>query len=330
MLIGSWQYEGMKVDGKYIPDTLHNDYQVESYYANHIFQSRDSFQYADSIGLLHISLQQNIEEGKWKIVGANNRLEHSHMHEIPDSQKSSFTYGGPIFIFYIDDTLLITTNDNDNPIHFYYKKISPLPQVPYSKEIPNDSHVTLVNSADTTRKIKIINGNGALEVNSIIWTTDSLRKITTWYAGEPASLTDSTLEINCTQENIHTYEKKENLNSGETDMSYVGFDVPHRSINLNSINFVKYSNPRKNTWLGIGIGLAFVASLTTLAVAPLIGINYSRGGAFNSKSYFTWTKIGLCGFAVSLPLMAFNSPKQYFITQKNLMRNKNYWYLEKS
>ena len=77
-------------------------------------------------------------------------------------------------------------------------------------------------------------------------------------------------------------------------------------------------------------GAAFLgfSCLDVFLVAPLVSIKYQQGG-FNAPRYFTWAGIGLCGLAVSIPLMAFNQPKKYLITSKNLKREKNYWYFEK-
>jgi len=118
---------------------------------------------------------------------------------------------------------------------------------------------------------------------------------------------------------------------------YSKYHLP-RQIDLNSIVYLDYSKPGRQIVHSIGIGTMFASAFTALVLAPTLNVGFPKNAetgkidfanpSFNSKSYLQMVKIGVIGFAASIPIVKLTKIKRYNIGDKNTP-NKETWYFEK-
>mgnify|MGYP000132526055 CR=1 FL=1 len=197
-------------------------------------------------------------------------------------------------------------------------------------ENPKTYDFFLVNSLDSLKKVKLVH-NVAYNLNYSENTFDTLienKNIS--LSGYLESLGKTKLVFDVLTENITM-----NFNNGissTTTNDYWKYKYEKqdylRTVNLNAITSIDYTSPSRDHWGSFGSTTTFLSLLATVLVAPLVSINYKTGD-FNQHRYYTIAGSGLVGLSVGIPLLVFGThSKQYKLTQKNLNKSKELWYLE--
>jgi hypothetical protein len=330
-LLGTWESNGITIGDDFYPETDGTTWL--SLYSQMFQESL----FACSPNAQELKCDTVFTRtGNWTLTKSKQLILYNY-HATPDG---GIVSGGwdTLIVEALTDTSLILSSTEPKPGYILYFKRLPMqpmiadnfpaafvPVVP-APDTTEQFDIYLVNSVDTSKKIKLETQINSLEISLEKNKTDTSYQTRIWYSGSINALTDTSAFIYYSQKN--TYVHDDDYVVEETSMASTGFRGQYGELSLRSISTIKYSSPARTTWFGIGGGLTFFASLTTLIVAPLVSIKYSQGG-FNSKRYFTWAGVGLCGLGVSIPLMILTKPKTYFITMKNKNVNEKYWYMEK-
>jgi hypothetical protein len=337
-LIGSWRLSYLGWDDK---KEIPKREEILSFYKHDIFQEKFSYP-PDFIELTTDTLQA----GNWKLNPQDSFILFSNRHKIPHKPMDPSYFEDSMYVALLNDSVLEVIPSFSDGVIYHYSRISTLPQIkdvrlPYIP-IPDTTAKTsffLINSADTSRKIELKTEDFGhfpdIGVTYRDTTADTLFSITTTVDGNLYQLMpDSIWVTDITSENVSTYYIPEKYNPedfgdwGYKSATYSGAEKLGRKIKLSSIQQIYYSSPQRTNRFGFGGALLGFSCFEILVVSPLVSIKYREGG-FDSRQYFTWAGIGLCGVGVSIPLLAFNHTKRYFITEKNKKSDKNYWYLEK-
>ncbi|MEO5644529.1 MAG: hypothetical protein ABIQ40_17755 [Bacteroidia bacterium] len=334
LLPGTWESNGITINGTYYSTT--DGTTVISFYKNGTFQD---YLFGCDTNSEKIKCDTFfIRTGQWELT----KKMHLNYSDYYYDRSTFFLMDNSTRIASINDSELVISSSGKNPDYFYhYRRIASRKEIIITLTIPFVAsdivasadtiprfNYFLVNSADSSIKIKIDKYSSNSDFYTKIFTPDSMQITRTWYSGPITTLNDTSIVIRCRQENSHTYLEEEDAKLGETTMSYNGFYEPTREIKLNSISSFRYSSTRKESAFTTGALFTFIASFSTLVIAPLVSIKYSQGG-FNTHRYFLWTGAGLCALGVSVPIMIFTHPKTYLISSKNSPPNKKHWYFAK-
>jgi len=198
-----------------------------------------------------------------------------------------------------------------------------------SKTRINTSNFYLVNSSNSTKKIKL-SPKIAYELDYIGDKLDTLvEQKTITLEGYIVNHTESSIDYKVLTESIYLKLKDGSntwLENNYKNCNYSGNDNL-RNISLKNLNYIKYTGPRRKLFETVGTVATALSVLTTFIIAPLISINY-KNGSFNKDKYFTVSSRGLIGLYVGVPLILFSRPKAYKLTEKNTNQGKKYWYIQ--
>ncbi len=198
-----------------------------------------------------------------------------------------------------------------------------------SKIIAHNTDFFLVNSVDTTKRVKL-NYQISTNLNYSERNSDSLIDHKTYnMQGFIVNLTNASLNYDIASESIivkYSNGVESTINTEYLSTDYSG-DDNLRSISLNKLNYIDYSSPKRSFCYSLAGTTTFLAVLTTFVVAPLVSINFQNGD-FNKKRYYAVAGSGLIGLSVGIPMMLLSSPKRYHLTEININKGKNRWYLE--
>ena len=198
----------------------------------------------------------------------------------------------------------------------------------------------LVNSVNP-KKIIELKDNGPYNLAYVQKLNDSLRAENIFLlSGNIRYLNENDLDFDIRNEAIEQNFKDGSIISTQNDYSsfyYSGNQDP-RKINLGDIEFINYSTPTRSVLHSIGVSTMFISAATTLILAPILNISFPKDQEsgkldfgnpnFNSNGYMNVAKVGLIGFATSIPITLLTKTKQYNITTKN-KKEVDSWYLEK-
>jgi hypothetical protein len=198
----------------------------------------------------------------------------------------------------------------------------------------------LVNSVNQ-KKIIELKDNGPYNLAYVQKLNDSLRAENIFLlSGNIRYLNENDLDFDIRNEAIEQNFKDGSIISTQNDYSsfyYSGNQDP-RKINLGDIEFINYSTPTRSVLHSIGVSTMFISAATTLILAPILNISFPKDQEsgkldfgnpnFNSNGYMNVAKVGLIGFATSIPITLLTKTKQYNITTKN-KKEVDSWYLEK-
>ena len=198
----------------------------------------------------------------------------------------------------------------------------------------------LVNSVNP-KKIIELKDNGPYNLAYVQKLNDSLRAENIFLlSGNIRYLNENDLDFDIRNEAIEQNFKNGSIISTQNDYSsfyYSGNQAP-RKINLGDIKYVNYSSPTRSVLHSIGVSTMFISAATTLILAPILNISFPKDQEsgkldfgnpnFNSNGYMNVAKVGLIGFATSIPITLLTKTKQYNITTKN-KKEVDSWYLEK-
>lgn len=216
----------------------------------------------------------------------------------------------------------ITTRLKRNPATGSLKMPYPYYQYGESPAAGTNASFCLVNSMDTTKRIRIKS-----EVSlTTSCTDDSLySNCDAYFSGAIVACSDSGFTMKIQRE--------------DRDFTYAGggtgsfHNYPsdqqrqYRQFAFNTQTSLTYQSPFSrsvNSFWNLTGSLSF---LTAIFVAPLVSIDY-RHWEFNKNRYFLVTGIGLAGIVVSVPLSACFQERSYALTKRGGFRSKHYWYLE--
>ncbi|MDQ3111745.1 MAG: hypothetical protein M3R17_17790 [Bacteroidota bacterium] len=333
LLLGTWESNGITINEVIYSETDGTTWL--SFYPKNVFQET---LLACRTNPTEIKCDTvSIRTGKWNLT-KKKQLIFSDYHLTPNGGIYVGGWDTMMVVTVTDTSLTLSSTETKPEYYLHFKKIPAQPIIPdnfptvfFPVVAPNDStkrfDIYLVNSTDSSRKIKIESNTNDLEINLTETKTDTSILTRTWYSGSIKALTDSSIFITYQQKNVHMYDDGKYPVS-EIIMTWSGIQVPYGELSLKSISSVRYSTPVRSTWFGIGGGLTFFASLTTLVVAPLVSIDYRNGG-FNSTRYLKWAVAGLCGLGISIPLMLITKPRTYLIASRNTLPVKDHWYFDK-
>lgn len=198
-----------------------------------------------------------------------------------------------------------------------------------NKIIANNSDFYLINSIDSTKKVKLV-PKIAYGLNCTEQNTDTLiEQKTVTLQGYIVNLNKTAVTYDISTETV--YLRLKNGFESRTNNDYTSFDYSGndnlRNINLKNLNYINYTSPSRDFFRTFGSATTFLSVLTTVIVAPLVSINYKNGG-FNKDRYFTIAGSGLIGLSVGIPLIVFSKPKTYKLTDKNINQGKDLWYIQ--
>ena len=198
-----------------------------------------------------------------------------------------------------------------------------------SKIVAKNTDFYLVNSTDSTKKVKLDPGiNYTLNYTEAIM--DSLEgQKTILLEGSIVDLNNAAIKYDIITETI--YLKLNNGFESETYNDYLSYNYTGnnylRSISLEKLNYIDYASPSRDILWSIGATTTFFSVLTTAIVAPLASINY-KNGDFNKNRYYTIAGSGVIGLSIGVPLIVFGKPKTYKLTIKNISQGKDLWYIQ--
>lgn len=232
---------------------------------------------------------------------------------------------------------LIVLNNQKHLSNFYLNILADLPKstnstvntIDSSKIVTNNFDFYLINSIDSTKKVKLV-PKIAYELNYKEQITDTLINFkTVTLQGYIVNLNKTALNFDFSNESV--YLKLKNGFESRTYNDYSSFSYFNndnkRNINLKNLNYIDYTSPSRDFFRTFGYTTTFLSALTTVIVAPLVSINYKNGG-FNKNRYYTVAGSGLIGLSVGIPLIVFSKPKTYKLTDKNINLGKNLWYIQ--
>ncbi|MFH0895554.1 MAG: hypothetical protein V2A54_14040 [Bacteroidota bacterium] len=183
----------------------------------------------------------------------------------------------------------------------------------------------LSNSLDTSKKVKL-QKDKLMTIHIKEFQDVSMTKIIR-YNCSIDSFKDSILTCNIKGEFVNI--DYENGCYSRTESNYFNNDDSLKNqimtININKIWQIENSSVCRDNIHITGNTIIGVSVLTTLILAPLISINY-KNGTFNSDKYFTLAGAGLVGIAIGIPISALTVNKKYYLTEKNKIKKRNYWY----
>lgn len=198
----------------------------------------------------------------------------------------------------------------------------------------------LVNSAKP-KKIIQLRDNGPYNLAYIQKVNDNLRTENIFLvSGNIRYLNEKDLEFDVRNESIEQNFKDGSIISTQNDYSsfyYSGNQEP-RKINFGEIQFINYSTPTRSILHSVGVSTMFLSAVTTLVLAPILNISFPKdqitgkhdfaNPSFNSTRYIDIAKVGLIGFAASIPVTVLTKVKRYNIADKQ-KQDADFWYLEK-
>lgn len=232
---------------------------------------------------------------------------------------------------------LIVLNNQKHLANFYLNISVDLPNstnsilnsIDSSKIVTNNIDFYLINSMDSTKKVKLV-PKIAYELNYKEQITDTLinfKRVT--LQGYIVNLNKTTLNFDISNESV--YMKLKNGFESQTYNDYSSFNYfgndNMRKINLKNLNYINYTSPSRDFFRTLGYATTFISVLTTVVVAPLVSINYKNGG-FNKNRYYTFAGSGLIGLSVGIHLIVFSKPKTYKLTDKNVNPGKDLWFIQ--
>jgi len=189
----------------------------------------------------------------------------------------------------------------------------------------------LVNSADTTKKIKLMNKiEYDLSYDATPHDTVTEQKTIT-LQGHIVNLNEKLLTCSVFTEIIYLTLK--NGFVSRTDNDYTNFVYPGneylRNISLINLYQIDYTSPSRYFFWTFGSATTVLSVVATAIVAPLVSINYKDGG-FNKDRYFAVAGSGLIGLSIGIPLTVAGKQRAYKLTDRNFSegKGKGLWYLE--
>jgi hypothetical protein len=190
-----------------------------------------------------------------------------------------------------------------------------------------EKYYYLVNSADTTKKIRIKHYDRISLTIEAPFTDSTIESISSWTEGSIYEVNDSALHLDADSYRTKITYKSDSTVTLNKDYPYDANYI--KNIDLGFVKSVTYSSSIRESVNAIAAAMIYVSAQTLLVVAPLVSIKYKRGdGAFNTKRYFQWAAASLIGLAVSIPAATFSTQRSYLITSKGNKKGKEYWYFE--
>lgn len=183
-----------------------------------------------------------------------------------------------------------------------------------------ESQNTLVlSNGNRTKKLHIENDFDNFKVityNKLSKDVDSITTVTGYFH----EVKNGTLRV---------FPKIYNVKIASCDSSYAiekTICKPQRfvDVDINSIKLISYQDASSQNRYGVGTFFYVLGGVTSLVVAPLISINYSKG-TFNEKRYFRTLGIGAGLVCIGVPLAIFGNPKKFYFMPKNKKHTKNLW-----
>ncbi len=188
----------------------------------------------------------------------------------------------------------------------------------------------LVNSVDSTKKVKVINVSPYF-----IGFNDFLCDTTKIYSkhkanGYISAIDDTSVIFKTYYESINEkyktgyYSTISNTYQGNPSDNYRGLE---KTINICDIEYLNYKSPEKQMLTELGWSIVFM-SVLAIAASPFISHNFITGDYYPKrfKSIVTGTTIGI---SIGIPLCVIGGKhKNYRLTTKNLKQDKDHWYLQ--
>jgi len=213
-------------------------------------------------------------------------------------------------------------------------------QVVAIKSAIGDSTDSVVMKTDSiSRRIYIVN---SAKPNKGIYITDRLIKVYTEekfddtseilkreseFQGRVINGSDSTITLLISSESTLTYYKDNSIKTYSYS-NLTGEKEKQINLSLLHINKIGYHNYPNYVIVIASIVLSLPSLITTLAVAPLISINY-RTGDFNSRRYYSWAGGGLIGLSTGMSLTySYAHTKHKRITTNPNLNKRKYWYIQ--
>jgi hypothetical protein len=197
------------------------------------------------------------------------------------------------------------------------------------KTIAYNTDFYLVNSIDTTKKVKLV-PKIPYKLTYFEKNTDTLiRQKDITLSGFIVNLTPSIVTYDIHYESV-LLSMKNGIETW-TENEYGGFDFSSndnlRNIPLKNLGYIYYRSPSRYFFRNFGIATSFLSAFTSLIVAPLVSINYRNGG-FNKDRYFAIAGSGLIGLTVSIPVLIFSKPKYFMMKNQYSKQGKDIWYIQ--
>lgn len=207
--------------------------------------------------------------------------------------------------------------------------IATLNEVDSNRTITRNEDFYLVNSMDSTKKVKLI-PKIAYELNYSESPADTvIQHKTITYQGYLINLRQTSVNFDLLSEN--TYLIFKNGSESRTTNDYVGTYYSSYcnpiNIGLKNLNSITYTSPSRDFFRTFGYAVTVLSVLTTTIVAPLVSINY-KSGNFNTDRYFKFASGGLIGLSVGIPIIVVSKPKTYLMTYKNMNIGKDRWFIQ--
>jgi hypothetical protein len=358
LLFGSWQLtsEYKQGDTPRISGYSYNNLSYISFYRNHVYQDKIYYKVVyytdkksgdtihidftgpDSIYRKRIKDTFYIDAGRWQLDAPEKTIKINDYHSVKSYSHFIVRHDDrdlKILSFH-DSTLVLVFNTELGKMYRKYKKVSALPPITDNYKSYPRYDIYLVNSCDTTRRIRLRDWQNC-EINL----GADMRTYESWYdnlQGSIDSLSNKNLYFTVVAENIEATLKNGYRYKNEFDyMAYYDSTKPkdslmyknmHRAINLDAINYFSYQSKTRETVNLAGGALLYLSAATAILAAPLLSIDYKNGG-FNSNRYFTLAGAGLGGICLSIPIMLFGQGKYYYLTTRNNLSAGNLWYLSK-
>lgn len=235
-----------------------------------------------------------------------------------------------------DSVLVLSYSIATTKYSLHFARVAPIVELKPANEINfvkvkvadsrhDDRKFVLINSADTTKKV-LINAADGINVSIEESTSDTtIESIESWTGGEIVGITDSAIQLKIYEYKTHIEYKNDSSKTLEKNYNMQGGFI--RTIELHKISSFSYTSKKQNARNVFFGSMAFIAGMNALFVAPLVSINYLKGG-FNSKRYFTWAGISLITMGICIPISQVFTEKGFKLTMKNSITNRDYWYFD--
>ncbi len=325
-LLGSWKM--IKKDSAGFVLTNTSTTQFFSFYKSGHFQINDVDIVKDSTQKIY---GQRFYYGKWEINRKNDSL----------SIRKSFPLMGLIeydknykILKLSDSVLVLSYSKRGIAYQSQFVRVVPIAQMVSGGEINfvkvkkkdfvlDDRKFVLVNSADTTKKV-LISASERIDVTIEEPTSDTtIESYESSTGGEIVGITDSAIQLNIYQYKTSIFYKNDSSKTLVKNYNEV-FIKTIEYKKISSFSYISKKQERRNVVFG---GISTFAGLNLLFIAPLVSINYLKGG-FNSKRYFTWAGISLLTMGISIPISAIGTERSFKLTRKNLIADPDYWYFD--
>lgn len=327
-IYGTWVKQGFEFNGSFYPTNAWNSESIH-FKEDYSFNAFQTF-------LNGSKIDTATAKGKWSFNATSNALYFFSDEARYTNNDKIYRYASTAKIsFKSDQYLVIDSLVNNRTLQIRFQKTTATESYESHRQRiasfkphytpkydSNATHFFLVNSLDTTKKLKIDFSNSTFQYNKNEQFEDSTLSAEIRIQDfEVLDFTDSTLK------GTLTYEKNilEFANESSNE-SYIYYTEPEKIVEFKNLKNITYQKSSKLDFLAPT--LASTSVLTTLIIAPLISINYKTGD-FNQKRYYKTALIGLIGIGTSIPIHYLFKTKSLRIIPRNGEVDKKHWYMEK-